>query len=116
MHIGSGPGVAGLSGMQVKLFVPLRKVRIFPSAPMATIVACFPTLAGAADSALAMSSASVGTALAAGGFAADSAGLSAADTAHVDTIRSAPIEKLIVEICFFIELVPSLMLVRLEAH
>src|SRR5207344_2389501 len=48
-HMGSGPGVAGLSGMQVKPFVPLRRVRIFPWASMATMVAPFATLAGAAD-------------------------------------------------------------------
>src|SRR5713226_8108047 len=39
MHIGSGPGVDGLSGMQVKPFVPLRTVRMVPSAFIATIVA-----------------------------------------------------------------------------
>src|SRR5215469_12534911 len=65
IHIGSGPGVAGLSGMHVKLFVPFRSVRIFPSASIATIVACLPTFGGAADSALAISSASVGAAFAA---------------------------------------------------
>ena len=69
MHMGSGPGVAGLSGMQVKLFVPFRRVRIFPSAPIATMVACLPTLRGAADSALAISSESVGAALGAAGVA-----------------------------------------------
>jgi 1-acyl-sn-glycerol-3-phosphate acyltransferase len=52
-HIGSGPGVAGLSGMQVKPFVPWRKVRIVPSAPGTTIVACFAMSAGAARIALA---------------------------------------------------------------
>src|SRR6202035_838802 len=66
MHIGSGPGVAGLSGMQVKPFVPLRSVRIFPSASIATIVAFLPTAAGAALIALLISSASDGAALAAG--------------------------------------------------
>src|SRR6185437_15896323 len=55
-HIGSGPGVAGLSGMQVNAFVPLRSVRI---------VAFFATLAGAARIALAISSASVGAFLSA---------------------------------------------------
>src|SRR3970282_842509 len=54
MHMGSGPGVAGLSGMQVNPFAPLRRVRIFPSASMATMVAPFETLAGAADIALAI--------------------------------------------------------------
>src|SRR5438309_12113074 len=58
-HIGSGPGVVGLSGMHVNAFVPLRRVRIEPSAPMATIVAPFETLAGAAFIALAMRLASV---------------------------------------------------------
>src|SRR5258708_38956245 len=64
MHIGSGPGVAGLSGMQVNPFVPLRIVRILPSASIATNVAPFATLAGAAFIALAMSSASLGGAAA----------------------------------------------------
>src|SRR5437660_10666735 len=64
MHIGSGPGVAGLSGMQVKPFVPLRTVRMVPSASMATTVAPFATLGGAAFIALAMSSASLGAFLA----------------------------------------------------
>ena len=64
-HIGSGPGVAGLSGMQVNAFVPLRSVRIVPSAPGTTIVAFFATLAGAARIALAISSASVGAFLSA---------------------------------------------------
>src|SRR5258708_29556537 len=59
MHIGSGPGVAGLSGMQVKPFVPLRSVRREPLASMATTVAPFATLAGAAFIALAMSAASL---------------------------------------------------------
>src|SRR2546423_3982451 len=58
-HIGSGPGVVGLSGMHVTAFVPLRRVRIEPSAPMATIVAPFETLAGAAFIALAMRLASL---------------------------------------------------------
>src|SRR3989344_4004179 len=60
MHMGSGPGVAGLSGMQVKPFFPSRSVRILPSASMATMVAPFETLAGAADMALAISCLSVG--------------------------------------------------------
>src|SRR3989344_662258 len=60
MHMGSGPGVAGLSGMQVKPFVPWRSVRILPSASMATTVEPFATLAGAADIALAISCLSVG--------------------------------------------------------
>src|SRR5437870_3414055 len=63
-HIGSGPGVTGLSGMQVKPFVPLKSVRIVPSASIVTIVAPFATLGGAAFFALAISSASVGFAAA----------------------------------------------------
>src|SRR5216684_1945832 len=59
-HIGSGPGVSGLSGMQVKPFVPLRSVRMAPPASIVTIVAPFATLAGAAFIALAISSASLG--------------------------------------------------------
>src|SRR5512132_671359 len=58
-HIGSGPGVAGLSGMHVKLLVPARSVRMVPSAAMLTIVAFFETDAGAALMALAMSCSSV---------------------------------------------------------
>src|ERR1051326_7800307 len=54
-HIGSGPGVAGLSGMQVQPFVPGRSVRILPSAVMLTMVAPSPMPAGAALIALAMS-------------------------------------------------------------
>src|SRR5437762_13648320 len=86
MHIGSGPGVAGLSGMQAKLLVPLRTVRILPPSSMATIVACLPTLGGAADSALAMSCASVGPGLAAAGFA----GASAASAAQHQAATTAP--------------------------
>src|SRR5258708_39815565 len=63
--IGSGPGVAGLSGMHVKPLVPLRRTRILPSASIATMVAFFPTAAGAALMALLISSASVGPDLAA---------------------------------------------------
>src|SRR5262249_62321343 len=69
MHIGSGPGVFGASGMQVKPLVPLRRMRVLPSASIAMMVACFATLGGAADSALAMSSASVGPAWAAAAVA-----------------------------------------------
>src|SRR6185295_7585227 len=58
MHIGSGPGVAGLSAMQVKPPRPRRTVRIVPSARIATIVALRETAAGAADIALAISAAS----------------------------------------------------------
>src|SRR5690349_7439778 len=52
MHIGSGPGVAGLSGMQVKPFLPSRSMRILPSASITTMLAPCDTLAGAADIAL----------------------------------------------------------------
>src|SRR5437879_5851951 len=90
MHIGSGPGVAGLSGMQVKLLVPLRTVRILPPSSMTTIVACLPTLGGAADSALAMSSASVGPGLAAVALSAGFAGASAAGAAQLHAARAAP--------------------------
>src|SRR5690349_9763699 len=57
MHIGSGPGVAGLSAMQVKPLSPRRIVRIDPSRPTATIVAPRATAAGAADMALRISAA-----------------------------------------------------------
>src|SRR6476659_2675514 len=70
MHIGSGPGVAGLSAIQVKPFVPWRSVRILPSASIAMMVASFETFAGAARCALAISWASLGAfaAAAEGGF------------------------------------------------
>src|SRR6202035_5984618 len=60
IHMGSGPGVAGLSGMQVNPLVPLRSVRILPSASIVTMVAFLPTLAGAAFMALLINAASVG--------------------------------------------------------
>src|SRR5690348_5972171 len=60
MHIGSDPGVAGESGMQVQPLRPSRKVRILPSAPIATMVASFATAAGAARWALAINWASLG--------------------------------------------------------
>src|SRR4051812_21734159 len=58
MHMGSGPGVVGLSGMQVKPFVPLRTVRMLPSGFITTMVACELTFEGAAAAALLMMSAS----------------------------------------------------------
>src|SRR2546428_482417 len=60
MHIGSGPGVVGLSGIHVNPFVPLRRVRMLPSDSIATTVAPFATLAGAAFMALAIRLASLG--------------------------------------------------------
>jgi hypothetical protein len=51
-HIGSGPGEFGLSGRQVKPLVPWRRVRIFPSASIATIAAPSATASGAAAMAL----------------------------------------------------------------
>src|SRR5918994_4273359 len=57
-HIGSGPGVAGLSAIQVKLLVPLRTVRILPSAEASTTVAPLPIADGAADIALLRSASS----------------------------------------------------------
>src|SRR5690242_20415903 len=68
-HIGSGPGVAGLSGMQVKPLVPLRSV-CMPLSSMVTIVAPLATAAGAACMALAISCASLGAFLAAAAFSA----------------------------------------------
>src|SRR6476660_5016479 len=56
MHIGSGPGVSGASGMQVQPFLPWRTVVILPSAPTVTIDASWAIDAGAADSALATGS------------------------------------------------------------
>ena len=52
MHIGSGPGVAGLSGMQVQPLLPLRSSVILPSAPTVITDALCAIDAGAADSAL----------------------------------------------------------------
>src|SRR3954454_20296057 len=57
-HIGSGPGVAGLSGMQVQPLVPLRSVFIAPLASAVMMVALPETEAGAADCALAINAAS----------------------------------------------------------
>jgi hypothetical protein len=71
--------------MQVNPFVPLRKVRIFPSAPMATMVAPLPTLAGAAVIALAIICSSV-----AGAFADDLAFLAGADFAVSGLWVSSP--------------------------
>src|SRR3984893_2033127 len=58
-HIGSGPGVLGLSAMQVNWLLPWRTTRIFPSEPTSMIVASFPIACGAADMALLMISSSV---------------------------------------------------------
>src|ERR1700730_10578224 len=58
-HIGSGPGVLGLSAMHVNWLLPFRPIRIFPSDPTSMIVAPFPIASGAADMALLMSSSSV---------------------------------------------------------
>ena len=61
MHIGSGPGLSGLSGMQGNpgpLHVSCRSVRILSSAPMATIVAPSAMDFGAACMALATMAAS----------------------------------------------------------
>src|SRR5438045_267776 len=55
MHIGSGPGVVGLSAMQVKPLVPARTVLMVPSGCAATTVAPPETFAGAARIALWMS-------------------------------------------------------------
>src|SRR6478672_7100107 len=66
MHIGSGPGVVGLSAMQVKPLVPGRTVRKVPSGCGATTAAPAATLGGAACIALAMRSASDGAGLADG--------------------------------------------------
>src|ERR1700724_1142328 len=58
-HIGSGPGVLGLSAMQVNWLLPWRTTRIFPSEPTSMIVAFFAIASGAADMALLMISSSV---------------------------------------------------------
>src|SRR5262245_66353477 len=51
-HIGSGPGVFGLSAMQVNWLPPWRTTRIFPSLPTSMIVAPLLIASGAADMAL----------------------------------------------------------------
>src|SRR5258707_6167549 len=56
MHIGSGPGVSGASGMQVQPFLPWRRVVALPPASIVTIEASWAIDAGAADSALAIRS------------------------------------------------------------
>src|SRR5437660_12764531 len=58
-HIGSGPGVLGLSAMQVNWLLPWRTTRILPSEPTSMIVAPCPIAGGAADMALLMISSSV---------------------------------------------------------
>src|SRR4051812_16728132 len=68
-HIGSGPGVAGLSAMHVNALVPLRTV-CMPLSSIVTTVAPFETAAGAALSALAISCFSLGAFIAADSFSA----------------------------------------------
>src|SRR5690348_3823766 len=89
MHIGSGPGVVGLSGMQVKLPVPWRTVRMVPSGPMTTMVAIAATDLGAAVIALEINFRS--DAATAAGFMAD-AGIMAfsAAAASESEINDAP--------------------------
>src|SRR5450631_863626 len=89
-HIGSGPGVSGLSGIQVKPLVPLRSVRIPPFGSGATMVAFSATFLGAAFMALATSSSSVGADLAPSAVAAWCiAGAPAAggSAAHADPLK-----------------------------
>jgi hypothetical protein len=64
MHIGSGPGVAGASGMQVQPLVPWRSVFIAPFASTVTTEAACAIAAGAAVSALAIGSFELGAAAA----------------------------------------------------
>src|SRR3954470_2805702 len=71
-HIGSGPGVAGLSGMHVNAFAPFRSV-CMPLSSIVTIVAPFATVAGAALIALAISCFSLGAFFAAASFSAANA-------------------------------------------
>src|SRR3954467_7554890 len=56
MHIGSGPGVVGLSGMQVQPLWPSRRVFIEPSACAWTMAASLEREAGAAAIALSIGS------------------------------------------------------------
>src|SRR5271165_2597811 len=86
-HIGSGPGVSGLSGMQVKPLDPLRSVRIPPFGSGATMVAFSATFFGAAFMALAISSSSVGADLAPSAVAVwcmSAAPAEGASAAHAD--------------------------------
>src|ERR1700692_1345856 len=69
MHMGSGPGVAGLSGIHVNSLVPLRSVRILPWASIVTMVAFLATPAGAALMALFIRSASLGAGFLSSAFA-----------------------------------------------
>src|SRR5690348_13208321 len=90
MHIGSGPGVVGLSGMQVKPLLPLRSVRMLPAVSIAMIVASLETLAGAARMALAISCLSLGA------FAAFVAGLAvSADRAALAQARARAMRMLV---------------------
>src|SRR5215467_6193640 len=84
-HIGSGPGVSGLSGMHVNAFVPLRNV-CMPLSSIVTIVAFFATAAGAALIALAISCFSLGAFFAAAAFSAANA-LAAVAARSVAAIR-----------------------------
>jgi hypothetical protein len=56
MHIESGPGVTGLSGMQVQPFFPSRSVVVLPLSSIVTIAASCAIEAGAAASAPAIGS------------------------------------------------------------
>ena len=58
-HIGSLPGVVGLSGMHVKVPLPSRSTFMPPFSSMSMIVASCATALGAADIALAIFSLSV---------------------------------------------------------
>src|SRR5712671_2061867 len=97
-HIGSGPGVAGLSGIHVKPLLPLRSVRIPPFGSGVTMVAFSATFFGAAFMALAISSSSVAADLAPLALAAWCiAGVSATgvSAAHADTPKpriAAPVQ------------------------
>src|SRR5436853_2910618 len=92
-HIGSGPGVSGLSGMQVKPLLPLRSVRIPPFGSGAKMLASSATFLGAAFMALAISSSSVGAVLAVAAWCiagVSAAGASAAQAAPPKPRIAAP--------------------------
>src|SRR5262245_60982786 len=80
-HIGSLPGLMGLSGIQVNGPLPSRSTRILPCSSMAMMVASLATAFGAADMALAIISASVLGALCLGWAAAGPARAAAATNA-----------------------------------
>ena len=115
MHIGSGPGVVGLSGMQVKLPVPWRTVRMVPSAAMTTMVAFSATALGAAVIALAITFLS-DIAAAAGLIAEPGVMVLSAEAASETDIKDAPTTAQRKYVCLCISLLPLDTLVERLAN